>query len=99
MNIDDQIAEDEALEDYVPRKRTPEKVSKARNYLQLLVEQYEPYLKWRAETFYNDRKLLYLKASQLVNKKSDSPLKAILEWSKTRRVHVLAVVKMINKHL
>lgn len=85
----------------IPKPRPPEtkEESKARTYTQSLVEKYEKHFNWSNPTFFKDRALLYIKANQLVKKKSDSQLKSILDWTVGKKLHPLSVIKIINKAL
>lgn len=99
INRELDLADEDLVFDPIPRKREPKKISNAKTYIQLLVEGYEKEFIWDNKTYFKDRSLLYIKANQLVNKKSDSQLKGILDWTRGKKLHPLAVVSIINKAL
>jgi hypothetical protein len=86
---------DEDYEEPTPRK--PDKISKARTYIQLIVEQYEPCFIWDNSTYFKDRGLLYFKCNQFANKFSDTKLVIVLQWAKCKNLHVKQFIKTLNK--
>jgi hypothetical protein len=94
--INNQIYEDEEYV-YAPIPRRPEKKSKANTYLQLIIETYLPYFVWSNETLFQDQSLLYLKASLVAQKYSDTKVRVLLDWAKGKNLHIKQFIKVLNK--
>ena len=100
MNLDDSLLEDLALEEMDKKPREPEKINpRATSYLGALIESYEKEISWDNGNFYRHRRLLYAKFNLLARQKSDSNVKGILEWIRGKKLHPLAIVKIVNREL
>lgn len=91
------LSDDELISSIKPRKL--ENKSKARTYLQSVIEKIEPCLRWTNETIEQDRRLLYMKLSQLAKSKSDTGVRLIMDWAQGKNLHVKQFIKAINKSL
>lgn len=87
------------LKDLEDIKRKPDKPSKAHTYLQSVIEEIELYLLWDNNTVESDRRLIYIKLSELAKKKSDTSVRLLIDWAKGKELHPRQFVKAINKAL
>ena len=91
------LSDDELISSIKPRKL--EKKSKARTYLQSVIEKIEPCLRWTNETIEQDRRLLYMKLSLLAKSKSDTGVRLIMDWAQGKNLHVKQFIRAVNKAL
>lgn len=73
--------------------------TKAKNYLQSIVEKYEPFICWDNSTLRKDRAIFYMTAARFYQRRTPAQLTQLLEWVKSKNcLHPLQVVKLLNKN-
>lgn len=71
--------------------------TKARNYMQELLEPHLPCLRWDSKTLDKDTRALFVAADRYWKRHLPDEFKRILTWVKTKDLHVKQLIKLFYK--
>lgn len=102
MNLNDSIFNDlEEQENLIPRPRYEKKLhyslEKTYSWIQEEIAKSEPFLNWTSDTYFKDRQRLYAMCFAYLKRKDEPSLISALRWATSKRVHVRALMKVLNK--